>query len=498
MKLALETRSPMDALADVLVLGRYAAPTRPAAELVALDKKLDGLLSTVLGTEKFEGKAGQVAHVYTGGRIPAARVMVVGLGPKKSGDAEILRRATATSARRARDLGATSVAVFMPADGLPARARAQAIVEGGILGTYRFDKYLKEKSNKILESLAVIETDRRQHLAAREGVRVGEAWAAATCLARDLVNEPANMVTPTSLAACAEEIAQGGGVSLVVLEREDCEKLAMGAYLGVAQGSPEPLKFIHLTYVPKGRPRRRVAVIGKGITFDSGGLDLKPADGMLRMKDDMSGAAAVLGIFQALPHLKPPVEVHGLIAATENMPSGTAQRPGDIVRAMNGLTIEIGNTDAEGRLTLADALAYAAKEIKPDEMVDMATLTGAIVVALGLGVSGLFASHDGLASRLLSAASAAGEKMWRMPLHEEYKEGIKSDIADLNNISSQRGGGAIVAGLFMRDFTAGIPWAHLDIAGTAFAEREHPLGPKGATGVAVRTVLSYLTALGGK
>ena len=200
MKLALETRSPMDAQADVLVLGRYAAPTRPAAELVALDKKLDGLLTTVLGTEKFEGKAGQVAHFYTGGRIPAARVMVVGLGPKKSGDAEILRRATATSARRARDLGATSVAVFMPADGLPARARAQAIVEGGILGTYRFDKYLKEKSPKVLESLTVIEPDRRQHLAAREGVRVGEAWAAATCLARDLVNEPANTVTPSSRA----------------------------------------------------------------------------------------------------------------------------------------------------------------------------------------------------------------------------------------------------------------------------------------------------------
>jgi leucyl aminopeptidase len=498
MKLALETRTPLDARADVLVLGRYADPARPTAEMAAVDKKLDGLLSTVLGTEKFEGKAGQLSHFYTGGRIPAGRVMVVGLGPKKSGDAEMVRRATSAASRRARDLGAGSVAVFMPPNGLPARARAQAIVEGGVLGTYRFDKYLKEKSGKVLDSLAVIEPDRRQHLAAREGVRLGEAWASATCLARDLVNEPANVVTPSSLVERAEAIAQGAGIRLKVLERDDCAKLEMGAYLGVAQGSQEPPKFIHLTYTPKGKPRRRVAVIGKGITFDSGGLDLKPADGMLRMKDDMSGAAAVLGIFQALPHIKPPVEVHGLIAATENMPSGTAQRPGDIVRAMNGLTIEIGNTDAEGRLTLADALAYAAKEIEPDEMLDMATLTGAIVVALGLGVSGLFASHDGLASRLLSASAAAGEKMWRMPLHDEYKEGIKSDIADLNNISSQRGGGAIVAGLFMRDFTGGIPWAHLDIAGTAFAEREHPLGPKGATGVAVRTVLSYLTAFGGK
>ena len=498
MKLALVTRSPMHARADVLVLGRYADPARPAAEVAALDKQLDGLLSTVLKTEKFEGKSGQISHFYTGGRIPAGRVLVVGLGPRRNGDAEPVRRAAAAAVRRARDLGAASVAVFMPADGLPARVRAQAIVEGGVLGTYRFDKYLREKNGKVIESLAVVEPERRSQAAAREGVRLGEVWAAATCLARDLVNEPANVVTPAFLAERAREIARVGRLGLKVLEREDCADLAMGAYLGVAQGSQEPPKFIHLTYAPRARARKRVVVIGKGITFDSGGLDLKTADGMLRMKDDMSGAAAVLGIFEALPRLKLPVEVHGLIAATENMPSGTAQRPGDVVRAMNGLTIEIGNTDAEGRLTLADALAYAAKVIEPDEMVDMATLTGAVVIALGLGVSGVLASHDGLAHRVLAAAAAAGETMWRLPLHEDYKEGLKSDIADLNNISSQRGGGAIVAGLFMRDFTAGIPWAHLDIAGTAFAEREHALGPKGATGVAVRSVLGYLTALGGK
>ena len=498
MKLALETRSPMEVRADVVVLGRYADPARPAAELTALDKRLDGLLGTVLKTEKFEGKAGQIAHFYTGGRIAAGRVLVVGLGPRPSGDAEPVRRAVAAAVRRARDLGASSAAVFVPPDGIPARRRAQAVVEGAVLGTYRFDKYLKDKSTRVVESVSVIEPDRRQRLAARDGVRLGEIWAEATCLARDLVNEPANVVTPTSLADRARELAREGRLGLKVLDRDDCAELAMGAYLGVAQGSHEPPKFIHLTYAPKGRARRRVVVVGKGITFDSGGLDLKSADGMLRMKDDMSGAAAVLGVFHALPRLRPPVEVHGLIAATENMPSGTAQRPGDIVRAMNGLTIEIGNTDAEGRLTLADALAYAAKVIEPDEMIDMATLTGAVVIALGQGVSGVFASDDGLASRMLAAAETAGERMWRLPLHEEYKEGLKSDVADLNNVSSQRGAGSIVAGLFMRDFTAGIPWAHLDIAGTAFAEREHPLGPKGGTGVAVRTVLAYLTALGGK
>ncbi len=498
MKLSLETRSPADARADVLVVGRHSDTARPAAELVALDKKLGGLLSAVLKTERFEGKAGQISQFYTDGRIAAGRVLVVGLGVKKAGDPDAVRRGASAAIRRARDLGASTAAVLISADGLTARQRAQAIVEGAILGSYRFDRYLKEKSDKVIQSVAVVEPARRNHAGAREGLRVGEVWAAATCLSRDLVNEPANVVTPSYLAKRAQEIAREGGLKLKVLERADCAKLAMGAYLGVAQGSQEPPKFIHLTYAPRRRPRRRVAVIGKGITFDSGGLDLKTADGMLRMKDDMSGAAAVLGIFQALPRLKLPIEVHGLIAATENMPSGTAQRPGDIVRAMNGLTVEIGNTDAEGRLTLADALAYAAQETKPDEMIDLATLTGAVVVALGQGVSGLLASHDGLADRVRAAAEAAGERMWRLPLFEEYKEGIKSDVADLNNVSSQRGAGAIVAGLFMRDFTAGIPWAHLDIAGTAFSEREHPLGPKGATGVGVRTVLNHLCGLAGK
>jgi leucyl aminopeptidase len=498
MKLTLETRSPADARAEVLVIGRPSDAARPIPELVALDRKLGGHFTEALKTERFEGKAGQISHFHTGGRIAAGRVFVVGLGPKKPGDPEPVRRGAAAAIRRARDLGASTAAVFIAGDGLPARQRAQAIVEGAILGTYRFDRYLKEKSDRVVQSLAVVEPDRRHHAAVREGLRLGEIWADAACVARDLVNEPANVMTPAYLARRAEEIAQAGSIECKVLEREDCAKLGMGAYLGVAQGSQEPPKFIHLTFAPRQRARKRVTLVGKGITFDSGGLDLKTADGMLRMKDDMSGAAAVLGVFHALPRLKLPVEVHGLIAATENMPSGTAQRPGDIVRAMNGLTIEIGNTDAEGRLTLADALSYAVKETRPDEMIDLATLTGAVVIALGQGITGLFASHDGLGRRLLADAEAAGERTWRLPLFEDYKEGLKSDVADLNNVSSQRGAGAIVAGLFMRDFTAKIPWAHLDIAGTAFSEREHALGPKGATGVGVRTVLNHILALAGR
>jgi len=498
MKLSLETRDLARARADMLVVGRHAGEARLGPALQALDAVLGGTLSRVLAAEKFEGKPGQSSHFYTDGRLAAPRVLVVGLGQKNEASAEAVRRAAAHGARRARDLGAVSAAMFLPGEGVPARQRAQAAAEGAILGSYRFDKYLTEKNGKALGAVAVVEPDRRQQALAREGVRLGEIWAQATCAARDLVNEPANVVTPTYLAGRAEEIARAGRLKVRVLERDDCATLGMGAFVGVAQGSQEPPKFIHLTYAPRGRARKRVALIGKGITFDSGGLDLKTADGMLRMKDDMSGAAAVLAVFQALPRLRLPLEVHGLIAATENMPSGTAQRPGDIVRAMNGLTIEIGNTDAEGRLTLADALAYAAKEIEPDEMIDMATLTGAVVMALGLGLSGVLGSQDATTGRLLAAADAAGERMWRLPLHEEYKDGLKSDVADLNNISSQRGGGAIVAALFMREFTGGIPWVHLDIAGTAFTEKELPLGPKGGTGVAVRTLLTYLMRLAGK
>ncbi|MBI4593549.1 MAG: leucyl aminopeptidase, partial [Candidatus Rokubacteria bacterium] len=366
-----------------------------------------------------------------------------------------------------------------------------ALVEGALLGAYTFDRYKREKSDKQVKTLRLVAPARAAREAG-EGAQRGEVFAQATAFARDLVNAPANEVHPTHLAQVATQIAREAKLKLKILDRAECEKLGMGAFLGVAAGSEQPPKFIHLTYTP-ARARRRVAVIGKGITFDSGGLDLKPADGMLRMKDDMSGAAAVLGLMRALPQLKAPVEVHGLIAATETMPSGTAIRPGDVLRAMNGTTIEIGNTDAEGRLTLADALCYATARVKPDEMIDLATLTGACVVALGPLCSGLLATDQRLADRLLAAAEQAGERVWQLPLIDEYREHLKSEVADLNNVGP-RGGGAITAGLFLKEFAGTTPWAHLDIAGPAFSEKDLPLAPKGATGVAVRTLLTYLTA----
>jgi leucyl aminopeptidase len=479
--------------ADALVVGLSTDDKKLPPAIAALERAAGGRIAAVLAAERFQGKPGAVTHVHLANGVGASRIVVAGLGGRKDSGAETVRRAAAVGLRRARDLGARTVGLDVLGDRLSLRERAHAAVEGAILGSYVFDRYKREKSDKTVDTLRVVAADGRQAREVAEGARRGQIFAESTWLARDLVNAPANDVHPTSIAEVARQVAREGKLKVKVLERDDCAKLGMGAFLGVAQGSPEqPPKFIHLTYTPGGRAAKRVAIIGKGITFDSGGLDLKSADGMARMKDDMSGAAAVLGIMKALPKLGARVEVHGFIAATENMPSGTAFRPGDVLRAMNGTTIEIGNTDAEGRLTLADALCYAAKLVNPQEMIDMATLTGACVVALGALCSGLMANDQRLADRLLAAARAAGERVWQLPLIDEYKEQFRSDVADLNNTGG-RNGGAITAGLFLREFAGDIPWAHLDIAGPAFIDKDAPLGPKGATGVAVRTILTYLT-----
>jgi leucyl aminopeptidase len=492
MKITVTVGPLASAECDALVVGLYAEEPKLRDAVAKLDRAIGGQLADVLAAERFQGKPAQVTYVHTGGRLPARRLVVVGLGKRADLTLETVRRAASAGLRRARELGAKIVAIETLGEGLPAGARTHAVTEGAILGSYTFDRYKREKTEKRVEELRVVEGDARRRGETTEGVRTGEIFADATCFARDLVNSPANDVHPTYLAKVAAQIAKEAKLGVKVLDRAECEKLGMGAFLGVAAGSEQPPKFIHLTYTPTGKRRRRVAVIGKGITFDSGGLDLKPAEGMLRMKDDMSGAAAVLGIMRALPMLKPAFEVHGLIAATENMPSGGAVRPGDVLRAMNGTTIEVGNTDAEGRLTLADAICYAGEKIEADEIIDMATLTGACVVALGPLCSGLFSNDQPLATRLLAAAEHAGERVWQLPLIDEYRENLKSDVADLNNVGP-RGGGAITAGLFLKEFAGERPWAHFDIAGPAFVEKDIPLGPKGATGAAVRTILRYLT-----
>src|SRR5499427_2636860 len=418
------TKRLEDVTADALLVGLHVGETKLPERLARLDRAAQGQLKRVLDAEKFSAKAGQVTHAHADGR----RIVVAGLGPRAETTSEVLRRAAAAAVRRARDLGARTVAAEVLGDRMTARQRAQAVVEGAILGTYYFDRYKKEKPERTVSELSIVEPDARRAREARDGARRGESFALATSFARDLINAPANELHPTDLARAATELANEPRLAVKVFEKAECKEMGMGAFLGVAAGSEQPPKFIHLTYSPSGRPaagrkRKKIVLIGKGITFDSGGLDLKPPDGMLRMKYDMAGAAAVMGIMRALPALKPAAEVHGLIAATENMPSGSAIRPGDVLRAMNGTTIEIGNTDAEGRLTLADAMSYAIARVEPDEMIDLATLTGACVVALGPLCSGLFANDEVLADRLLAAAEAAGERVWRLPLIDEYREG---------------------------------------------------------------------------
>ena len=501
MKVDVSARTPVEASGDVLVLESYAGADRPGPEMRRVDVALGGLLTLALRDQRFEGRVGDVADVHTGGRLPVKRILVVGLGPRAECTAEVLRRAAAAAARRGRDLGAASLAMPMlgaRAPGLGVTARAQATVEGVLLGLYRFDRY-KEKRNgdRTVAALTVLVSAARDRGLAREGLRRAELAAEATCFARDLINEPANAVTASALADTARTIAREAGLRLRVLDRAACEKMGMGAFLGVNRGSAEPPRFIHLAYVPRRRARRRIALVGKGITFDSGGLDLKTAEGMERMKDDMSGAAAVLGVLKVLPRLRPAVEVHGLVAATDNMPSGSATKPGDVLRAMNGKTIEVSNTDAEGRLTLADAIAYARKEVKPHEIVDVATLTGACSIALGSLCAGAMSNDAALQSRVLAAGARAGERLWPLPLIDEYREGLKSEVADLRN-TGPRPGSAITAGLFIREFAGDTPWVHLDIAGVAFTDKDLPYAPKGGVGFGARTLIEYVLAAAGR
>ncbi|MBI3854124.1 MAG: leucyl aminopeptidase [Planctomycetes bacterium] len=426
----------------------------------------------------FSGKERELMVAPTG--KPQKRLIVAGLGKKDKFTTEKLRRAAAQVGQRARTLDLSEISLVPPAGDRV--EHTQAAVEGLALALYEYKRFKSKPGRPLKLQTVRVDGD-------AEAVRRGGIYARATCLTRDLVNDPPSVCTPRYLADAARRIAKKG-VSIKVFDEKQIKKMGMGGLEGVAIGSTEPARFVHLTYKGPGA-RRSIAIVGKGITFDSGGLCLKPADGMLNMKDDMSGAGAVIGIFSALAELKPRVTVHGIFAATENMPGGSAYKTRDVLRAMNGKTMEIINTDAEGRLILADALSYASR-LKPSEIIDMATLTGACVVALGPDMSAIFTASDKLQKGILAAAKAQGEKVWPLPLENEYMDMIKSDVADMKN-SGGRWGGAITAALFLREFVEeGIPWAHLDIAGPALVESDRPYRPAGGTGVMVRTLLRYL------
>jgi len=425
--------------------------------------------------DKFEGKFGTTYLLPTYGKQSAKKILVVGFGKKDEFNPDKFRQAAAKVIKKAVQMEAKTVAFdFTGVD----FDYSEQFVYGVEIGNYTFDKY-KTKKDKKVETVYV--------KADESVVRQAEKISAAMKFSRDLANEPAQYATPSKLA----ETAQSLGLDTKVYEKEDCEKMGMGAYLAVAKGSAQPPKFIHMKYSCPN-PKKRIAIIGKGICFDSGGLDIKPASSMLTMKDDMSAAACVLGVMSVIKDLKPDIEVHGIIAACENMPGCSAYKPGDILRAKNGKTIEVDNTDAEGRLTLADALCYA-DELGVDEIIDLATLTGACMVALGTVAAGIVGNDDGLVKNIIKIAGECGERYWELPMYEEYKESLKSEVADMQNTGS-RWGGASTAGLFLKEFVAKSKWAHIDIAGVAYLDKAQNEFIKGSTGAGVRAMLKYILA----
>lgn len=480
--------------AELLVLPIFASANFDAHSLKGIDENLKKRVAKAAKALEFSGQAGQTLLLPVPAGSMADELLLVGVGEKRretllSALRELAGLVVTTAKRR----GLRTAAIDLSAKDFKDEA-AEAIVTAASLADYSFDTYRQTNSSKKMGTLDILVADSRMAQAMRKRLEHAQIVVDGVTIARDLVNTPAQEMTPTHLAEAAQEIAKAsnGLVKVKVLHRDECAKLKMGAYLAVAQAADHEPKFIHLTYTSPRPTKKVLAVVGKGVTFDSGGLSLKPADAMMTMKCDMAGAAAVLGFFATLARLKPRVNVHGVIAATENMVSGKAIRPGDIVRAANGKSIEILNTDAEGRLTLADAFTYILKE-KPDAMIDLATLTGACLVALGEEITGLMTNDRTLGRRVLDAATNVGEKMWELPLEPRYRDLIKSEIADLRNIATSRYGGSLTAGLFLQEFVEGQPWVHLDIAGPAFAERPMSsyLG-KGGTGHGVRTLVDFV------
>ncbi len=485
---------------DAIMVNLFEGVEIPSGATGAVDKALGGAISQLISQGEIKGKLNEFTVVHTLGKIKATRVSIAGLGKQTELTLDRVRGVMATGCRSLRQIGVKSVATICHGAGIgesgPERA-AQAIVEGTLLGLYHFRRHqTKPAEEGELEQLFLLEREKDKAPALERGCLKGSLTAEAVNFARDLVNEPANFMTPTHLVQRAQEVAQNLGLEFSVLEREQMEELGMGAILGVAQGSRQPPKMIILTYKGDSPQKRALGLIGKGLTFDSGGINIKPSEGMVDMKGDMAGGAAVLAAISAIAQLKTKLDVTAIIPATENLPGGNALKPGDVLQAMNGQTIEVVNTDAEGRLILADALCYGRK-LGLSPLVDVATLTGACHIALGDFCSGAFSNTQELAGMVIQAGAEAGECIWQMPMYEEYKEQNKSDIADIKN-SGGRYGGAITAAQFLAEFTGDTPWVHLDIAGTFLSEKDRTYLVKGATGSMVRTLINLALNLSGE
>ncbi len=491
MNISAITQTVQDVATDVLIVSaaRKAGKDERGIQLSSvatrIDTLLNGLVSDLCNSGEFKGGLGELLTIHPMGHLATKRVIVVGLGAQDKITPQSLRRASSVAARHAQNTGAHTITLALQwQDG-----QESVQVEGALLGlyTFRMYKHAEQSSNgKGISQISVLTENGTDTASIERAIVEGQALAEATNFARNLVNEPPNVLTPTELANRAVSMAKQFGLEYEVFDKAKITELSMGGLLGVTQGSAEPPQFIVLRYRGGQATEKGMALVGKGITFDTGGISIKPAAGMDEMKGDMGGAAAVLGAMQAIAALKPNINVTALVPTCENMPSGTAYRPGDILRISNGKTIEIVNTDAEGRLILADALSYAVKEgLSP--IVDLATLTGAVVIALGNVTTGVFSNDEQLTADIIAAGRVAGEKFWPLPMDEEYGEAIKSDIADIKQTGG-RAASSITAAKILEQFVGETKWAHLDIAGTSYLDSKKPYQEKGATGVGVRTL----------
>ena len=477
--------------ADAIVVSLFEGVEQPGGATAAVDRALDGAISSLISRREIKGKFGEVSIVHTFGKLPGRMVAVAGLGKAEDLNADRIRGVAGEFCRALRKLNCRKIATILhgaDTGGIEAVASAAAIAEGALLGLYSFTEYKKPEYEDVKEMLIVVKEEEAAPSLER-AVDKARVVAEAASLARTMVDEPANHMTPSRMAEAAKEIAGKYDLEFKVFDREDMEAMGMGALLGVARGSNEPPKLMTLSYRGDGRSQEALGFLGKGITFDSGGISIKPSEGMGEMKGDMAGAAAVVAALGAIAQLKPQVNVTAIVPATENLPSGTALKPGDILKAMNGKTIEVISTDAEGRLILADALCYGQK-LGLSPLIDLATLTGACRIALGTLYGGLFSNNRDLAEKVLKAGETAGERMWQMPMPAEYKELIKSEVADIKN-GGNRLGGAITAALFLAEFAGDTPWVHVDIAGPASSTKESGYLVKGATGFGVRTLVEF-------
>lgn len=493
MEIRVQVAAAESIAADILAAFIFAGE-KLQDSLIVLDRIFGNGIHDLIAAGDFKAKSGETAILRPYSVSDIKRVLLIGLGEKTKCTPEVLRRACGAAVREVSRLGLSSlVTPLWPIGNLAPAEIAQALVEGIILGSYTFDVHKTSQTPaKPLTNLtiSVSETDLA---GAQQGATAGQIIAESVCLARDLSNEPGNYLTPTMLAETAEKVAAEVGLQVEILGESQMAELDMGALLGVAQGSEEAAQFIVLEHNAGRTDLPTYVVVGKGINFDSGGISLKSADGMQAMKGDMSGAGDTLAILRAAALLKLPLHVVGLLPCTENLPDGHAFKPGDILKSMSGLTVEIISTDAEGRLILADALTYA-KRYQPKAVVDLATLTGACVIALGSSIAGLLCNNQNLTTALQQAATATGEKIWELPLEEEYNELLESDVADLKNIGG-RPGGTITAGLFLARFASDYPWAHLDIAGKELSEKVNGYTVKGGTGFGVRLMVAWLRNL---